>query len=234
MSRTIDGKRGSESTSRSASALADRQRVEIELGHEHVFGGGEAARFGDRRDAACRRRPGARTVARAHLGGAAAARGIPRRPARTRPRRRRPRRCPRRRPWRRRSRRRATGADQCGPSAAPHQTNATARPSPSRVKRLPASNRRMSFRSRRRLWAQASTSPGSSDGLRTANFSESGLAIGCRLDARLAERRARVLLEKRERRRFRESRGREDLPDEPVPGDLRRRRRPAAPRARET
>ncbi len=70
------------------------------------------------------------------------------------------------------------GADQCGPSAAPHQTNATARPSPARVKRLPASNRRMSFRSRRRLWAQASTSPGRSDGLRTANFSESGLAIG--------------------------------------------------------
>ena len=69
------------------------------------------------------------------------------------------------------------GADQCGASAAPDQTNATARPSPSLVKRLPASNSRMSFRSRRRLWAQASTSPGRSDGLSTANFSDNGLAM---------------------------------------------------------
>ncbi len=66
-----------------------------------------------------------------------------------------------------------TSATGC---AAPHHTNAAARPSPSAVKRLPVSNSLMSRRSRRRLWTQESSRPGSSDGRSTANFSDSGLA----------------------------------------------------------
>ena len=50
-----------------------------------------------------------------------------------------------------------------------------------------------------------------------------GVGDRCRFHARFAERCARVFLDERERRRLRESGGREDLPDEPVPGDLRRR-----------
>ena len=67
-------------------------------------------------------------------------------------------------------------ADQFGTLPAPHQANATARASPAGANRAPVSKSRTSRRSRRRLYARASTSPGSSEGRRTANFSESGFA----------------------------------------------------------
>ena len=69
------------------------------------------------------------------------------------------------------------GDDQCVSVRSPVQASATARRSPWWVNRLPDSNRRTSLRPRRRLCEHESSSPGSSEGRRTVNFSESGLAI---------------------------------------------------------
>ena len=178
MSRTMEGKRGSDATSRSAPALAMVERVQIELGHEHLFRAGEAARFGDRRIQFADDAEESRRRSCAHARRHGRERGIPGGSvanssldpdgladslddalgveevdgART---------APTSAALRRRRTRRRRPRD-------PRRRD---------VNRLPASNRRMSFRSRRRLWAHASTRPGRSDGLRTANFSDSGLAI---------------------------------------------------------
>ena len=224
MSRTIDGKRGSDATSRSASALADRERVEIELGHEHVFGAGKAARFGDRRheladDAQERARvPRART---------SAARPATRNPC-------------------------AAGrelgldadglADPLDDALGVEEVDGARRPRPVRPVggAAPDERHRAALAGAREAAAgleqpdvlplAAAVVGAGVDQARQQRRPEDGELLRervgdrCRLDARLAERRARVLLDEGERRRLRESGGRQDLPDEPVPRDLRRRR----------
>ena len=101
--------------------------------------------------------------------------------------------------------RRGVPPPQWSPPTAPVQAHARARRSPPRrVKRSPISNSRTSRCSRRRLWATASTRPGSADGRSTAKFSDSGLVIGTRSPS-AANGAAAALADEAERHRFGEA-----------------------------
>ena len=190
----MEGKRGSDATSRSASALAIVQRVEIELGHEHVFRAGKPRASAIAGDELADDAESARVV-RAHLGGAAAARGIRCRPGRelgldadgladV------PRRCP----WRRRSRRSATEPTS---AVRPRRRTRRTRPRVLRRRREAAAG----FEQADVLPLAAAVVRAGVDQPRQERRPEDGEFLrervgdgGC-LHARLAERRARVLLD---------------------------------------
>ena len=234
MSRTIDGNLGSarraEVVARTVRRRACRDRFRRRRSPRRP--GSRALRR--RRAAAGRRRPASRrgplgSVEHASFRGPAGdeERALDRRELERRARR--TARALRPRPSRRRSPRCESARTSAAPAAAPHQANAAARPSPSAVNRLPVSNTRTSRRSRRRLWTHASTSPGSSDGRSTANFSDSGLAMAAGSDPWCAERQRGLPLDERERHRLGEAGGEENPADgaiarDPVVGRGLRRR----------